>query len=64
MIEEITERLMVLSKEIAVVIVEQHLDLALRVATWAYVVDRGTVAIKGKADEIRDDPRLFLYLAP
>ena len=31
-IEEITERLIVLAKEIAVVIVEQHLDLALRVA--------------------------------
>jgi hypothetical protein len=32
-IEEITERLMELAKDIAVVIVEQHLDLALRVAT-------------------------------
>jgi len=43
-IDEITERLIQLAKEIAVVIVEQHLDLALRVADYAYVLDRGRVA--------------------
>lgn len=37
-IEEITERLIELAKEIAVVIVEHHLDLALRVADRAYVL--------------------------
>ncbi len=63
-IEEITERLIVLAKEIAVVIVEQHLDLALRVAKQAYVLDRGTVAMVGEAAVIRDDPRLFQFLAP
>ncbi len=46
-IEEITERLVVLAKEIAVVIVEQHLDLALQVASHAYVLDRGRVALVG-----------------
>ncbi|WP_398482110.1 ABC transporter ATP-binding protein [Tardiphaga sp.] len=63
-IEEITERLIELAKEIAVVIVEQHLDLALRVAKQAYVLDRGTVAMVGEAAVIRDDPRLFQFLAP
>lgn len=63
-IEEITERLIELAKEIAVVIVEQHLDLALRVAKQAYVLDRGTVAMVGDAAVIRDDPRLFQFLAP
>jgi len=63
-IEEITERLILLAKDIAVVIVEQHLDLALRVASRAYVLDRGRVALTGAADEIRDDPRLLQYLAP
>lgn len=63
-IEEITERLMLLAKEIAVVIVEQHLDLALRVADRAFVLDRGRVAIAGSAQEVRDDPRLLQYLAP
>jgi branched-chain amino acid transport system ATP-binding protein len=63
-IEEITERLILLAKDIAVVIVEQHLDLALRVASRAYVLDRGRVALTGSAGEIRDDPRLLQYLAP
>ena len=63
-IEEITERLILLAKDIAVVIVEQHLDLALRVADRAFVLDRGRVAISGSAQEVRDDPRLLQYLAP
>lgn len=63
-IEEITERLILLAQEIAVVIVEQHLDLALRVATRAHVLDRGRVAMSGDAATIRDDPRLVQYLAP
>lgn len=63
-IEEITDRLVALAKEIAVIIVEQHLDLALRVADRAYVLDRGRVALTGTADEVRNDPRLLQYLAP
>jgi urea transport system ATP-binding protein len=63
-IEEITERLMLLAKDIAVVIVEQHLDLALRVASTAYVLDRGRVALTGVAADVRADPKLLQYLAP
>ncbi|WP_322514485.1 ABC transporter ATP-binding protein [Rhodopseudomonas palustris] len=63
-IEEITDRLIALAKEIAVVIVEQHLDLALRVADRAYVLDRGRVALTGTAEDVRNDPRLLQYLAP
>jgi branched-chain amino acid transport system ATP-binding protein len=63
-IEEITERLIELAKEIAVVIVEQHLDLALHVAHYAYVLDRGRVALQGAAGEVRTDPELLRYLAP
>ena len=63
-IEEITERLIELAKEIAVVIVEQHLDLALRVADYAYVLDRGRVALQGAAAEVRGSPELLRYLAP
>jgi branched-chain amino acid transport system ATP-binding protein len=62
-IEEITERLVVLAKEIAVVIVE-HLDLALQVASHAYVLGRGRVALAGSAAEVRHDPKLLQYLAP
>jgi branched-chain amino acid transport system ATP-binding protein len=63
-IEEIAERLSALVRDIAVVIVEQHLDLALRVAGHAYVLDRGRVALDGPSAAIRDDPRLLQYLAP
>lgn len=63
-IEEITERLIDFASDIAVVIVEQHLDLALRVARYAYVLDRGRVALQGAADEVRSSPELLRYLAP
>ena len=63
-IEEITERLIELAKNIAVIIVEQHLDLALRVADYAYVLDRGRVALQGEAGEVRGNPELMRYLAP
>jgi branched-chain amino acid transport system ATP-binding protein len=63
-IEEITERLIELAKEISVVIVEQHLDLALRVADYAYVLDRGRVVMQGAAADVRSDPELLRYLAP
>ena len=63
-IEEIAAQLSALVREIAVVIVEQHLDLALRVARYAYVLDRGRVALEGPSASIREDPRLLQYLAP
>jgi branched-chain amino acid transport system ATP-binding protein len=63
-IEEIAERLETLVREIAVILVEQHLDLALRVADYAYVLDRGRVALHGSSAAVRDDPRLLQYLAP
>jgi branched-chain amino acid transport system ATP-binding protein len=63
-IEEIAERLTQLSREIGVIIVEQHVELALRVADYAYVMDRGQMALEGPADAVRDDPALVRYLAP
>ncbi|MBO0711765.1 MAG: ABC transporter ATP-binding protein [Acetobacteraceae bacterium] len=63
-IDEIARRLEELSTRIAVLLVEQHVTLALGVAQYAYVIDRGSVALKGPAGKIRDDPRLFRFLAP
>ena len=63
-IEEITERLVELAGEIAVVIVEQHLDLALHVARYAYVLDRGRVALQGASADVRGNPELLRYLTP
>lgn len=63
-IDEISERLRDLIKNIAVVIVEQHLELALDFAEYVYVLDRGRVALEGRASEVREDPRLLHLLAP
>lgn len=63
-IEEIAERLEDLVREMAVVIVEQHLDLALRVAQQGCVLDRGQVVLAGNSADVRSDPKLLQYLAP
>jgi branched-chain amino acid transport system ATP-binding protein len=63
-IEEIALRLAELSREISLVLVEQHVELALRVAAYAYVMDRGQIALEGKSEEVRNNPQLFRYLAP
>jgi len=63
-IEEIAERLELLAKEISMIIVEQHVELALRVADYAYVMDRGEIALEGTSENIKDDPQLLRYLAP
>ena len=63
-VEEITDRLKQLVHSMAVLIVEQHLELALGVAERVYVLDRGRVALHGPSATVRDDPRLLQYLAP
>jgi urea transport system ATP-binding protein len=63
-IEEIAERLKELAREIALVIVEQHLELALGVADHAYVLERGRVVLSGTSEAVRSDPQLLRYLAP
>ena len=63
-IDEIAERLRELVKEIAIVIVEQHLDLALELADYAYILERGRVALEGRSSAVRNDPRLLQFLAP
>ena len=62
--EEISERLRELTKKIAIVIVEQHLELALDLADYAYVLDRGRVALEGRASAVRKNPKLLHLLAP
>ena len=63
-IDEISERLRELVKTITVVIVEQHLELALGLADYAYVLDRGRIVLQGRSSAVRKDPKLLHLLAP
>lgn len=63
-IEEIADRLIRLSRELSLILVEQHVELALRVADYVYVMDRGSIALEGPAAQVKDDPALLRYLAP
>lgn len=63
-IEEIAERLERLTQDIAVLIVEQHVELALRVSQHCYVMDRGRIALEGASHEVRENPELLRLLAP
>ncbi|MBI1734579.1 MAG: ABC transporter ATP-binding protein [Candidatus Rokubacteria bacterium] len=63
-IGEIAERVRELVKEMSIVLVEQHLEFALDVASYAYVLDRGRIALHGQSASVRSDARLLQYLAP
>jgi branched-chain amino acid transport system ATP-binding protein len=63
-IEEIADRLRLLSREMTVIIVEQHIELALELAGYAYVMDRGRIALEGTASAVKSDPALITHLAP
>jgi branched-chain amino acid transport system ATP-binding protein len=63
-IEEITARLEQLAKTIAVVIVEQHVKMALQISQYCYVMDRGQIVLAGPSARIRDDPELIRLLSP
>ncbi len=47
-----TVRALARDRGIAVILVEQHVDAALRVADFVYVLNRGRVAMSGSADEV------------
>ncbi|HSG64029.1 MAG TPA: ABC transporter ATP-binding protein [Gammaproteobacteria bacterium] len=63
-IEEIAEQLERLAQTMSVILVEQHVELALRVAGYAYVMDRGRIALQGPAEQVHNDPELIRYLSP
>jgi branched-chain amino acid transport system ATP-binding protein len=63
-VEEILEALRHYAADAAVLIVEQHIELALELAEHAIVLQRGEVVLRGSRDELRANDRLTTYLAP
>jgi branched-chain amino acid transport system ATP-binding protein len=63
-IDEIAEELVKLAKSISLILIEQHIELALRVAQYAYVMDRGSIALEGPSAQVRTDATLLRYLSP
>ena len=53
-----------LANSISLVLVEQHIELALRVSQYAYVMDRGSIALEGPCAQVRTDANLLHYLSP
>ena len=63
-VEEIAARLEELSKTIAILVVEQHVRMALQVSQYCYVMDRGQIALEGPSAEIHNNPELIRLLSP
>lgn len=61
-VDEILQALRRYAAESAVLIVEQHLDLALELAGSAIVLQRGEVVLRGAPEQLRADPQLLRYL--
>jgi branched-chain amino acid transport system ATP-binding protein len=63
-VDEILEALRRSSTGAAMLIVEQHLELALELADEAVVLQRGEVVRRGTREELRAGDDLQRYLAP
>ena len=57
-IEEIAGRLKQLSREMAVILVEQHIELALGLASHAYVLENGRITLAGSGEQLLRDDRV------
>ena len=63
-VDEILGALQDYATHAAVLLVEQHVDLAMELAETVLVLQRGEIAMEGNARELRNDPRVLAYLAP
>lgn len=64
-VAEITEQLQDINRErdVAILIVEQNLDLALSVADYCYVLESGRVVEAGSTEELTADDRIETHLS-
>ena len=63
-VDEILGALRDYSTRGAVLLVEQHVELAMELAETVVVLQRGEIAMQGAARDLRDDATLLAYLAP
>jgi branched-chain amino acid transport system ATP-binding protein len=63
-VDEILGALRRVAEQAAILIVEQHLELALELAGSAIVLQRGEVVLRGTPEELHTNDALRRYLAP
>jgi branched-chain amino acid transport system ATP-binding protein len=63
-VDEILQALRRYATDAAILIVEQHLDLALELAEAAIVLQRGEIVMQGTPQQLRHDPQLLRFLTP
>jgi branched-chain amino acid transport system ATP-binding protein len=63
-VDEILEALRACAARSAVLLVEQHFELAMELAQTVVVLQRGEVALAGASQDVRKDESLLAYLAP
>ena len=58
LVEQIFETILRLNREqgLTILLVEQDVRLALRVASHAYILENGEVSLQGPAQQLMDDP--------
>ena len=60
LVEELYERLRVLNREekVTVLLVEQYVELALEIADYAYVLEKGELVLQGPARDLESHPEV------
>jgi branched-chain amino acid transport system ATP-binding protein len=60
LVDELYERLRVLNREekVTVLLVEQYVELALEIADYAYVLEKGELVLQGPARDLESHPEV------
>jgi branched-chain amino acid transport system ATP-binding protein len=64
LVAELQARLIELKQVMSIVLVEQHVGMALDVADRGYVMELGRVVMEGPSSDLRSNPAMFEHLAP